>query len=413
MKIVYLTQVFEIGNDFGSDRHHFHCKKLVAQGHEVVVVTSNIDYKTGKFKHVSKGFAPVIVDHQGMRIYYVYSKGDFHGSIAKRIMYFISYVFCALHLKRRIGRANIVYAVSTPLTVGWLGSRLARQLRAAFIFEVTDVWPDVHIQMGFLRNRFLIALLKRMEKYCYKKARSIIALSEGIKSNIQAKIGPEKAKVVLVSNGVDPDLFTLDENSMAKAAKVRGSQGWQERFVCMYLGAQGKYNALDTIIRAAARCGFDPSILFVLVGDGEEKIRLQASAAGIGLVNIVFLPPIERQQAPFCLQAADIFLLPNLSGEYYRMNLQNKFFDYLASNRPIVFAGSGESAEIIEKCSCGHVVPAEDDGAMVRAILDLKNLTNEERVKMGRRGRDMALKRFNRHVLAESWVDLLQGVAGK
>lgn len=93
MKLVYLTQVFEIGNDYGSDRHHFHCKKLVAKGHEVVVVTSNIDYKTGKFKHAAKGFAPVIVDHQGMRIYYVYSKGDFHGSIAKRILYFISYLF--------------------------------------------------------------------------------------------------------------------------------------------------------------------------------------------------------------------------------------------------------------------------------------------------------------------------------
>lgn len=267
--------------------------------------------------------------------------------------------------------------------------------------------------MGFLRNRFLIMLLKRMEKYCYKKAYAIVALSEGIKSNIQTKIGPEKEKVTLVSNGVDPDLFTLNDGSMARAEKVRISQGWKERFVCMYLGAHGKYNALDTIIRAAERCGFDPSVLFALVGDGEEKIKLQASAAGIGLSNIVFLSPVERWQAPFYLQAADAFLLPNLSGEYYRMNLQNKFFDYLASNRPIIFAGCGESAEIIENCSCGFVVPAEDDGAMVRAILDLKNLTGEERVQMGQRGRDMALKRFNRHALAESWIGLLQRAAGK
>ena len=355
----------------------------------------------------------MIVDHQGMRIYYVYSKGDFHGSNLKRILYFISYLFFTLKISREIGRADLVYAVSTPLTVGLLGYRLSRLLRAGFIFEVTDVWPDVHIQMGFLRNRFLIMLLKGMEKFCYKKARAIVALSEGIKNNIQAKIASEKEKVVLVSNGVDPDLFALDENSLARAQKVRGSQNWQDRFVCMYLGAHGKYNALDTIIRAAALCRSDPSLLFVLVGDGEEKGRLQAAGAKTGLANVVFLPPVERQQAPFYLQAADAFLLPNVKGDFFRMNLQNKFFDFLASAPPIVFAGCGESAEIIEKCSCGVVVPAEDYGAMAGAIVDLKNLSAEKRAQMGQRGREFVLANFDRQALAEKWIDLLQGVAGK
>lgn len=413
MKLVYLTQVFEIENDFGSDRHYFHCKKLLAKGHEVVVVTSNINYKTGKPKYASKGFAPLIIDHHGMRIYYVYSKSDFHGSNFKRLLYFISYLFFTLKLYREIGRADLVYAVSTPLTVGLLGYRLSRLLRAGFIFEVTDVWPDVHIQMGFLRNRFLIMLLKKMEIFCYKKARTIVALSEGIRKNIQAKIYWQKEKVVLVSNGVDPGLFALDENSLARAEKVRRSRNWQDQFVCMYLGAHGKYNSLDTIIQAAALCRPDPSLLFVLVGDGEEKGRLQAAAAGMGLANVVFLPPVERQQAPFYLQAADAFLLPNLKGDYYCMNLQNKFFDFLASRRPVVFAGCGESADIIEKCSCGVVVPAEDSASMARAIVDLKKLPETELAQMGRRGRDFVLANFNRHVLAEKLIGLLQGDSGK
>jgi glycosyltransferase involved in cell wall biosynthesis len=413
MKLVYLTQVFEIENDFGSDRHYFHCKKLLEKGYEVVVVTSNINYKTGRPKFASRGFAPVIIDHQGMRIYYVYSKGDFHGSSFKRVAYFISYLFFSLKLSRQIGRADIVYAVSTPLTVGILGYRLSRSLRAAFVFEVTDVWPDVHVQMGFLRNRFLITLLKKMEIFCYKKARAIVALSEGIKNNIQAKIYWQKEKVVLISNGVDPGLFALDENSLARAEKVRGSQNWQDRFVCMYLGAHGKYNSLDTIIQAAALCRPAPSLLFVLVGDGEEKDKLQATAAGMGLDNVIFLPPVERQQAPFYLQAANAFLLPNIKGDYYRMNLQNKFFDFLASCRPVVFAGSGESAEIIEKCSCGVVVPAEDSAAMATAIVDLKKMPETERAQMGRRGRDFVLANFDRHALAEKLIGLLQGDPGK
>ena len=413
MKLVYLTQVFETENDFGSDRHYFHCKKLAEKGHEVVVVTSNIDYKTGKPKHAAKGFGPVMIDHQGLRIYYVYSKGDFHGSIFNRIAYFISYLFFALKLQRQIGRADIVYAVSTPLTVGLLGYRLSRLLRAGFIFEVTDVWPDVHMQMGFLRNRFLITLLKNMEMFCYKKARVIVALSEGIKENIQAKLKKQKEKIVLVSNGVDPALFVLDGRSLAKAEGIRRSHGWPERFVCLYLGAHGRYNSLDTIIAAAALCQTDLSVLFVLVGAGEEKDRLQAAAAGMGLANVVFLPPVERQQAPFYFQAADAFLLPNIKGDYFRMNLQNKFFDFLASARPIVFAGCGESAAIIEKCSCGAVVAAEDGAAMARAVLDLKKMPEAERAQMGRRGREFVLANYDRHALAEKWIDFLQAEAGK
>lgn len=413
MKLVYLTQVFEMENDFGSDRHYFHCKKLLEKGHEVVVVTSNINYKTGKPKYATKGFGPVIIEHQGMRIYYVYSKSNFHGSVYKRILYFISYLFFTLKLYPTIKPADVVYAVSTPLTVGLLGYYLSRLLRASFVFEVTDVWPDVHIQMGFLRNRFLIMLVKKMELFCYEKARTIVALSEGIRKNIQAKIHGQEGKVVLVSNGVDPELFALDENCLARAEQFRGSQNWQDPFVCMYLGAHGKYNSLDTIIQAAERCRHDPSLLFVLVGDGEEKGRLQEAAAGMGLAHVVFLPPVERHQAPIYLQAADAFLLPNLKGDYYRMNLQNKLFDFLASRRPIVFAGGGESADIVETCACGVVVPAEDGAAMARAIVELKKLPEKERVQMGQRGRDFVLNHFDRHTLAEKLIGLLQGDPGQ
>ena len=408
MKIVYLTQVFERENDFGSDRHHFHCRKLVELGHEVVVLTSNIDYKTGKPKHASASRAPVRVDHQGLRIYYVYSPGAFHGSVSRRILYFVSYLFFSLELGKQIGRADLVYAVSTPLTVGLLGHRLSRRLRAGFVFEVTDVWPDVHVHMGFLRNRCLILLLRKMEMFCYRKARMIVALSEGIRENIQSKLDRrQKEKVVLVSNGVDPGLFVMDETSLARAQDIRKTHAWQERFVCLYLGAHGKYNALDTIIQAAALCRQDPSVLFVLVGDGEEKGRLQAAAANLAISQIAFLAPVPRRLAPFYLQAADAFLLPNIKGDYYRMNLQNKFFDYLASARPIVFAGCGESAAIIERSACGIVVPAEDGAAMAGAIVSLKQRPAAEREHMGQRGREFVLEHFDRRALAEHWAALL------
>ncbi len=407
MKILCLAQIFELENDYGSDRQYYICRKMVELGHQVTVITSNIDYKTSIPKFRCKSINPVLKKHNGLDIYYVYSVSNFQGSFLKRIFYYISYFIFSAALIPKIRKIDLIYAVSTPLTVGILGHIFCKLFKAKFIFEVTDLWPDVFIEMGLLKNRIIIIFLKKMELFCYRKAQTIITISKLLQKKIQSRV-KKKEKVILVTNGVDEKLFYLNNEKIGEINEIKKSIGLENKFTCMYLGAHGLYNSLYTIIEAANIIKSDDDIRFIFIGDGDEKKGLQLAVKNYKLQNVIFIPPVSRNRAPIWLQVADVFLLPNLKGKFYEMNLQNKFFDYLASAKPIIFAGRGNSADIIEKSNSGLIIQSEDYHAMAEAVKEMKLSNQLERDKMGENGRQYVLKHFERHTLTKRLIQHIE-----
>ena len=246
-----------------------------------------------------------------------------------------------------------------------------------------------------------------MELFCYRKAHKIIALGEGIHKRIQQRVA-DKNKVHVITNGVDDALFCPEKIDTVELNHFKRIYGLENKFICMYLGAHGRYNSLPTIIQTANLLKHEHDLRFVLIGDGDRKKMLQEMVRKYELDNVIFVPPVPRKKAPMWLKMADVYVLPNLKGKFYEMNLQNKFFDFLASARPIVFAGKGESADIIEKCGSGKIVEPEDSHAISIAIKEIKALSQSERETMGQNGRKYVLTHFERNVLGDKLVQLIE-----
>ena len=408
MNVIYLTQVFELKEDPGTERHFHFCRHLVQTGHTVTAITSNVDYKRATTKYPDQGWR-VRRQVEGIDIWYVYSYANFRGSFVKRFWYYLTYLFPTLFAGLLVKKPDVIYAVSVPLTVGFLGYCLSRLRRVPFVFEVTDIWPDAAVAVGVVKNRWLIRAAHWLEMFCYRKAARIVPLSQGARDNIVGK-GIPAEKVVVITNGVDTSLFQSPQALKDDRARLRQELGFDDHFVCMYLGAHGTYNALWTIIDAAAALRDDPRCLCVLVGDGDEKPRLEAMVRERGLSNVRFLPPRPRSEIPALLRAADTFLLPNRRGEFYTMNFPNKLFDFLASAHPIVVAGYGETGDLVQRAGAGTVVPAEDGAAMAKAVVELANLSAAERDAMGESGRQHIVEHYNRDKLNQMFLDTLEQV---
>jgi glycosyltransferase involved in cell wall biosynthesis len=263
------------------------------------------------------------------------------------------------------------------------------------------------VAAGVVSNRALIKAAAVLERFCYRKAARIVALTEGIRENIVAK-GVPREKVHLATNGVDGNLFSEEVGYKCDSEPTLEELGLAGRFVCMYLGAHGRYNALGTLIDAAAALQGDPRVVFVLVGDGDEKAGLEESVRSGGLANVRFLPPVCRSGAPALLRCADLLLLPNRRGQFFRMNLPNKLFDYLASSRPIVVAGEGETAEVVLRAGAGLVVAAEDGAALAEAVKTIASLDDAARRAMGKSGREYALAVYDRDGICRDLVLMLE-----
>jgi glycosyltransferase involved in cell wall biosynthesis len=404
MNILCLCQLFEVGTDTGSERHFYFCKCAANKGHNVSAITSNVDYKNARVK-IPGEKGTISRSIEGVDIYYVYSYANFRGSFIKRFYYYLTYFFSSIAQSLKLKRPDVIYAVSTPLTVGLLGYIVSRLRGIPFVFEVSDVWPDAAVACGVVKNKTLIKLTHRLEIFCYKKAAHIIGLSRGICDNIIAK-GVAREKVSMITNGVDFSLFSLAGDDSKKHA-IRTKFGFGDRFVAMYMGAHGAYNALETIIDAAVRLKDDPRFLFVFVGAGDEKPKLQRRVSAHFLSNVIFLPPIQRLESPVMLAAADTFVLPNRKGDFFTGNLPNKLFDFMASARPVVVSGAGETAELVMAAGCGRIGRAEDSMAMALALIELAEMPVEERMAMGARGRDYVLTHYDRKRLSERFLEIL------
>ena len=405
MKILYLCQFFETANDTGSDRHFYFCKYAVSKGHRATAITSNVDYKNAKVKFAGTT-GTISRSIEGVDIHYVYSYPNFRGSFIKRFHYYLTYFLASIFQALKISKPDVIYAVSTPLTVGFLGYIISRIRRIPYVFEVTDLWPDAAVACGVVKNKGLIAMADWLAFFCYKTSAHVVGLGRSISDRIVAK-GIDRSKVSLITNGVDLSLFVDSGLNTIRRLEIRKYYKFGDRFIAMYMGAHGAYNALDTIIDTAFILRDDPRFLFVFIGDGDEKPKLQRRVSDSRLTNILFLPPMPRTESPAMLSAADAFVLPNRKGDFFTGNLPNKLFDFLASARPVVVAGAGETSELVMAAGAGKCGPAEDSQTMARYLMNLVDMSEEDRMAMGKRGRDYVFTHYDRNKLSERFLEIL------
>jgi glycosyltransferase involved in cell wall biosynthesis len=290
---------------------------------------------------------------------------------------------------------DLVWGTSPPLPqvlTAWLVARLKR---AKFLFEVRDLWPAFAIQLGVLRNPIWIWISLRLETFLYQRADCLVVNSPGFIDHLTMH-GGEIAKIRLVKNGVDPAMF----DPASTGFEFRTRYNLSGKFIALYAGAHGVSNDLEIILAAADLLRDDPRIRFVLVGDGKEKAGLALRATEMKLNNVVFLPPVPKQEMPAVLAAADCGIAILKPIPLYGTTYPNKVFDYMAAGRPVVLAIDGVIRKVVETAGAGLAVPPGNPRALAEAVRMLADDPVRAQ-SMGARGRLCVERDFNRRDQAQ------------
>ncbi|HHT64208.1 MAG: glycosyltransferase [Bacillota bacterium] len=212
MKILYLTQYFFTPEHAAGGRHYYHVKYLISQGHQVDVITTYVkDHMSRLIPKEYRGKLKVVEYYEGIRVYKTYASANYGQSFLDRMKNYLSFMFCAILVGLGIkGRYDVVFASSPSLFVGLAGYILSLFKRGKFVLEVRDLWPQSAVVLGFLKNPVFIFLAQKLEKFLYRKAKAIIALTQGIQDGI-CQVIRNKEKTSLIINGVDEDIFLKPE----------------------------------------------------------------------------------------------------------------------------------------------------------------------------------------------------------
>ena len=168
----------------------------------------------------------------------------------------------------------MVLATSTPLTVAVPGVIASRLRRARFVFEVRDLWPELPIEIGALRNPVARRLAFALARTAYRHSSQVIALSPGMADGVAAH-GVPRERITVVPNGCDLDLFDVSDEAVQA---LRASLPWLQGRPVLYAGTFGVVNGVDYLVRVAARMRErDPDVRFLLAGRAARSSRFAGS----------------------------------------------------------------------------------------------------------------------------------------
>lgn len=397
--ILLIHQAFALLNEPGGTRHYEMAHSFLQHGHRVTVITSPVSYLTGKTNQGKVRWLIREEPEPGLCILRAYTYPALHRSFFHRLLSFFSFMFSSFFIGLGVKNVDVIWGTSPPIFQGWTAWLLAKFKRVKVLFEIRDLWPAFAIAMKVLKNPFLIYLSNWLEKFLYRHADLLVVNSPGFINHIKERGGKN---INLVTNGVDPTMFDPED----KGTKFRQEQGLQDACIMLYAGAHGVSNDLEVILKAAALTELNPQIVYVLVGDGKEKINLMNTAREMHLNNIYFIPPVPKDEMSGVMAAADACIAILKPVEMYKTTYPNKVFDYMAAGRPVLCAIDGVIREVVETAKAGVFVPPGDPQALAKAVVYISNHAAEAR-QMGLNGRAYVSEHFNRSKNAVEMENLL------
>lgn len=308
-------------------------------------------------------------------------------------------------LPKRLKQKPDVILYSSPSLLGFLGAaKLAQKVKARLVFEVRDIWPLTLTEIGNISPKHpVMRWMQSIEDKAYRVSDAVISNLPNAKTHMVAR-GMDPNKFTWVPNGFSLSEFKNPE-SLSKFTKILLPK---EKFIVGYTGTIGASNALETMIQAADNLRNNSDIAFVIVGKGRDQVKITKYIKTKGLTNVYMIEAIPKQQIQSMLAKFDACYIGLSHNPLFRFGVSpNKLFDYMLSGKPIIYGIDSGEYRPIEELNAGYNIAPEDPRALVKAILDLKDLSSEKRLLMGQRGRQAAIKHHDYSVLAQKLAKIL------
>jgi glycosyltransferase involved in cell wall biosynthesis len=243
--------------------------------------------------------------------------------------------------------------------------------------------------------------VKPLVKRMYKFASSIVAVSEGIKTDLIQNFSVNEDKIRIIYNPIDI------QRIHAESQISLGKEGWDTPFAkVIAIGRLAPQKGFDLLIEAFSQIVTETDARLFILGDGPEKNTLKKRVKALGMSERIYFMGFQKNPYQF-LSRADIFVL---SSRYE--GLPMVLLESLACGVPVI-ATDCESGprEILEGGRVGLLIPKEDTGALAGAMSEmLKN--REQRKKFAILGKRKA-KEFSIEKIIKQYEGLIYEAAAK
>lgn len=373
-------------------------------GHDISVFTAFPNHPHGKIpkRYNKKLFVKEIIN--GVIVYRHWIYATPNEGFVKKTLSHISFMLSLIIFSLRRGDRPDIIIGSSPAFFMMISVYLMGKARnIPYIFEVRDLWPGIFIELGVLRNKYMINALESIEKFLYRNSIHVVTVTKGFADNI-IKRGISSSKVSVFTNGVDLEKYYPGpvNNNLYFDLQINPNN-----YVVLYIGAHGISQGLRVLLDVSKNLEEQKEIVFIFVGEGAEKKQLIEYAKKHNIKNVRFVPGQKKEKVIEYYRLANIILVPLKNIKGFQTFIPSKIFEIMACGKPIIASLAGEAASILEESGASYIVEPENTTELKDAIED--SLLNEEkRISMGISGIKFVARHYNRKIIASNYLSQIR-----
>jgi colanic acid biosynthesis glycosyl transferase WcaI len=348
------------------------CEALAAD-HDVIVIA---------------GSAPGLPARQvrsGVEIVRVRSTSYDRSRLWRRALNYLTYVVGVVWKATFARRPDLVVCMTDPPFIGAIARVIAARFRRPLLVIAQDVFPEIAVKLGRLRNPVVIRVLRLLVDSSLRSADRVVAIGETMKRRLEEK-GVRSERIRVIPNWCDVTSVVPSprDNPWARSHRL------VRRFVVMHSGNVGHAQDLDTLIRACTFLRDLDNLAVRIIGGGARRDELALLARRLGADQVRFMHWQPYELRSLSLSTADIHVV-GLARGLAGYVVPSRLYGILAAGRPVIAAAEPESetAQLVARVGCGVVVPPGNPFVLARAIRAAHD-GEYDLAEMGRRARAFA-----------------------
>ncbi len=268
------------------------------------------------------------------------------------------------------------------------------------ILDVHDLTYELFNSKWPEKGKFILPIIKTIEKLSYNFADYLITVTNGCKEKILNKNIPE-SKVSVVLNTANQNIFKFDESRKFSPIKFG--------LKLIYHGTVAERFGLHTVIEALRIIKNEaPGLQFFIYGkyDNSYLETLKKKVTDYDLIeNVFFNEQIPQEQVYQKIKLCDIAVVPYVANDYMNLALSTKSFEYAASGIPIISTELNSMKEIFNDKEIQYY-ESEDHNVLASKIIELCE-NPERRIEMVNSAFD-SLKEISGLKMAEKYCAIIE-----
>ena len=379
---------------------------FLKKGYKVTVLTTtphfNLINESLDRQPLKKRFSGLFYtsDFNGIKVYHIPLKK--HKSTLFRIFSFIYWHKMSLLVGLFLKRPNVILTPSPPLTSGLLAIVLAKLKGAKAIYNVQEIYPDLLINLGYLKNRFIINILKKLERWVYNGSNAVVTIDKQFYNTIKTRIKQE-SKLHIIPNFVDIDLYETESSTKLPVEFVS-----EPRFTNMlYAGNIGLAQEWDLVLNLAKEIKDHPITIWI-IGEGVKKSYLKSQIEKYNILNIKLLSYQERRYMPAINLFADFHFI-TMDKSMENEGFPSKVYTIMASGKPMVVVSSEKTPIIsfLKEKNTALLVTDHSLSSFKNAVLKLAS-DKDLRNSLGANGRKIIEQKYTKEKVINQYIFLVE-----